>query len=185
MLHVVHGIAEIVEQSRFGCQSLLAVRKLQKHELKAFRHYFSGLPLTKIVSIQYLVRAFMKGKIHESDKIYRRKSIVRRTAPFNLLLDTEGRIKNCSLKEIVLPCNLHLDNESGPVGINAFHIDQSILLPLKRINVLLLNIGKILDVMLGNKFFQKHNEKILVRFRAECPFEPMVHDDSGISPDNR
>ena len=104
---------------------------------------------------------------------------------FNLLLDTEGRIKNCSLKEIVLPCNLHLDNESGPVGINAFHIDQSILLPRKWIDMLLLNIGKILDVMLGNKFFQKHNEKILVRFRAECPFEPMVHDDSGISPDNR
>ena len=91
VFHVVEGIADLLEDGRFGRQDT-AVGEFQEDELEPVGHAFEGLPFTQVVPEEDPVRVLVDGEIEDADEIHGGK-IVRALPGRHLFLNGEGRIE--------------------------------------------------------------------------------------------
>ena len=181
VLHVVERVAEFFEDGRIRFKRMPGVGELQEQVLDAVGHQFIGITLPELISVEHLVGPFMDGEVHDSDEVHGRE-IVRALSGNNLLLDGEGGVEDGSFIEELLLGELHFYDEPGAVFVGTFDIDADALVVGEGVDVFLGRIVERNDPSFRDEFLKKEGEESLSSFDSEGPLEPVVEQDSGVSP---
>ena len=157
------------------------VGEFQEQVLDAVGHQFEGIAFPELISVEHLVGPFMDGEVHDADKVHGRK-IVRALSGNHLLLDRESGVEYSSLIEELLLGELHFDDEPGAVFVGTFDIDADTLVIGKGVDVFLGSIAERNDPSFRDEFLEKEGEESLASLDSEGSLEPVVEQDSGVSP---